>query len=295
MYLDKPSSKVAVIAAAMDCELGENPLWDAERACVYWTDITGGKLFRWDILSGNPQTIYRGLPVGGFTLQTNGELLLFRINDIASLLRNGEVISRRSVEDPGIERFNDVIADFNGRVFVGTIGTSSESGGLYRLERDGSMEKLFGGSGCSNGMGFSPDLKTFYWTCSSSRQIFRFEYDPDSGRIGGRQLFYKAGEDEGIPDGLTVDSAGDIWSARWGKGAIVRHSADGAVLETIFLPVKNVTSVCFGGPVLKDLFITSAKDMHRAEPMAGSLFVVKCDVAGLYEHRSQINFNNPCS
>ena len=81
-----------------------------------------------------------------------------------------------------MKRFNDVIADPSGRVFAGTIGEHPK-GGLYRLDLDGTITKMFDGTGCSNGMGFSPDTKTFYWTCSTTRRIFQFDFDAESGAL----------------------------------------------------------------------------------------------------------------
>jgi len=270
------------------CELGENPLWDREKNCLYWTDITAGKLHRFQFGSGWHEVIYHGPMVGGFTLQEDGELLLFRERDIAVLRRGGIVEVVRTVEDGGAARFNDVIADPEGRVFAGTIGRDETSGGLYRVERDGSLHLLFRGTGVSNGMGFSPDRKTFYWTCSTRRRIYAFDFDRESGLLSGERIFYQAGEAEGIPDGLTVDDNGHVWSARWDGFAIVHHAPDGAVLDTIRFPVAKVSSLCFGGADLDEFFITTAGGEAGAGTEDGAVYRWKPGVNGIAEFRSRI-------
>ena len=151
------------------CELGENPLWDSHDETLYWTDVLQGRLHRYDSIHQRFEVIYEGEKVGGFTLQIDGSLLLFRVEDIAVLCRDGRVDVLQSFYDSGSERFNDVIADPEGRVFAGTIGKTPTSGGLFRLDPDGSMTLFFRGSGVANGIGFSSDLRTFYWTCSTRK------------------------------------------------------------------------------------------------------------------------------
>jgi D-xylonolactonase len=266
------------------CELGENPFWDGINQCLYWTDIPAGEIHRFDVVRQKHQFVYRGLPVGGFTLQENGDLLLFRVSDVALLKRNGEVKPILSFRENGMDRFNDVIAAPDGGVFAGTIGTAEC--GLYRVSRSGKITKLFSGTTCSNGMGFSIDRRTFYWTCSTSRRIFKFDYCERSGELSNRTLFYQA--EEGTPDGLTVDRDGFIWSAHWGGFCVKRISPEGKVVRSIFLPAERISSVCFGGPDLKDLFVTSAKDPAATGLRDGCIFKVLPGAAGILEFRSNI-------
>lgn len=270
------------------CELGENPLWNPADGSLCWTDITGGTLHRIQLAGGKHEIIYRGLPVGGFTLQSDGTLLLFRVNDIALLHPDGRVEVICGFADEGAARFNDVIADPQGRVFAGTIGCTDTSGGLYRVEHDGSMTLLFRGTGVSNGMGFSPNLRTFYWTCSTRRRICAFDYDRASGALTGERVFYQAGDDEGIPDGLTVDRDGNIWSARWDGFAVVQHAPDGRLLQKFRFPVAKVSSLCFGGPSLEDCFVTTAGGLPGSDTADGSVYHWLTGVKGVPEFRSGI-------
>ncbi|MBA3480416.1 MAG: SMP-30/gluconolactonase/LRE family protein [Pirellulales bacterium] len=273
------------ITADTHCELGENPLWDPQRQCVYWTDITAGKIYCHETPTGRHRVVYEGELVGGFTLQDSGDLLLFRMNDLALLHPNGQTTALRKYSDEGMERFNDVIADPEGRVFAGTIGAHPHCG-LYRVDLDGKITRLLSGTGCSNGMGFSPDCKTFYWTCSTTRRILQFDYAQATGEVTNGRLFYKTAGD--VPDGLTVDAEGCVWSARWGGAAVVRHAPNGKPIERIDVPARNVTSVCLGGDKLNDLFITSARRGSADLPHAGALFHVAVAAKGRVEFNSRI-------
>lgn len=270
------------------CVCGENPLWDDVRQRVYWTDIPRGRIFFYDPNKDNHEILHTGPVVGGFTLQADGSLLLFQENRFARLLPNGhEEVLARDI-DPGMERFNDVIADPEGRVYAGTIGKTRESGGLYRVERDGSVKRLFTGTGCANGMAFSPDQKRFWWTCSTTRKIFEFDYDRASGELSGRREFHAAEPGTGTPDGLTVDTEGFIWSARWGGFAVLRHDPSGKVVRTVRFPVERVSSVIFGGTHLDELYVTTAGGDEEKGTADGTLYRVKGLARGLPEFRSRV-------
>ena len=272
------------------CELGENPLWNADDGSLCWTDITGGTVHRYHLATGKHDIVYRGEPVGGFTFQDSGDLLLFRVNDFSLLRSDGLVEVLREFNDDGAVRFNDVIADPEGRVFAGTVGRTDTSGGLYRVDCDGTVALLFHGTGVSNGMGFSPDLRTFYWTCSTRRCIFAFDYDRATGELSGERLFYQATDDEGIPDGMTVDLDGNIWSARWDGFAVVQHAPDGRVLAKFPFPVAKVSSLCFGGPALDEFFVTTAGGVPGSDTADGSVYRWRAGAGGKPEFRSRVLF-----
>jgi sugar lactone lactonase YvrE len=271
------------------CRVGENPLWDEREGRLYWGDIESGRLFRLDHASGEHECFYRDTTlIGGFSFQDDGSLLLFEVDCIAVLTKAG---TRRVVAaniDAGMSRFNDVIADPEGRVFAGTIGKTDESGGLYRVDLDGSVTTLWKGTGCANGMGFSPDLRRFYWTCSTTRVIYVADYDRRTGALANRRDFYRAPSDEGIPDGMTVDQSGSLWSARWGGGTLLRLSPEARLLETIRFPVSRVSSVAFGGPSLDTLYVTTAGGQVDDDAADGTLYRLKVSVPGTVEFRSRI-------
>jgi D-xylono/L-arabinono-1,4-lactonase len=271
------------------CDCGENPLWYSQTQEVYWADIPAGKIFAYETKTRKHRQIYQGLPSGGITIQENGSLLLFRVGDIASLSPQGEVRSMISYSDAGMKRFNDVIADPEGRVFAGTIGATKISGGVYRVDLDGKVTKVIEGTGCSNGMAFSPDLKTLYWTCTTRRTIFQYKYDRATGNVSEEKPFIVlTDKDPGLPDGLTIDSQGNFWSARWDGARIVRYRPDGTSLDHIPFPVQKVTSMCFGGPDLKTVFVTTAGGKENPTGEEGTFYMLQSDVAGRPEFKSRI-------
>ena len=282
------SSYVIESVAHYHCEVGENPLWDDTRQIIYWTDIPRGRLYRYDARAERHEAFYHGEPVGGFTLQQDGSLLLFQENKFSCLCPDGT--SRVLVDeiDDAMDRFNDVIADPHGRVFAGTIGSNGRSGGLYRIDLDGAVTCLFKGTGCANGMGFSPDQRCFYWTCSTTRRIFRFDYEPASGSLARRHELVVVPESEGVPDGLTVDDQGYLWSARWNGSAVYRIAPTGHTVDIIPFPVPKVSSVAFGGPRLNQLYVTTAGGSDRSDTADGTLYRVTVQWRGLPEFRSRV-------
>jgi sugar lactone lactonase YvrE len=186
--------------------------------------------------------------------------LLFEADRIATLDARGERRVLVDGIDPDMRRFNDVIADPEGRVFAGTIGSTETNGGLYRVDVDGRITCLLKETGIANGMAFTRDTKGFYWTCSTTRRIFRFDYRREDGALTNRRLFHAAsGAYEPYdPDGLTLDDQDRVYSARWGAACVLRLDDEGAVAESIALPVPRVSSVAFGGPDLDALYVTTA-------------------------------------
>jgi len=277
----------------VDCALkiGENPLWDSRERRVYWEDIHTGRIFRFDPVSGIYETVYEGDVVGGFTIEEDGALLLFMENGGIKVFRDGSLttVIEEIPEERGT-RFNDVIADPEGRVFCGTMPGEDHPASVYMLDKDGSITKVIEGVGLSNGMGFTHDLKKLYHTDSPNRTISLYEYDRKSGALGGSSVFVRTPEGEGDPDGMTVDDEGCVWSARWDGGCIVRYSEGGQEVLRIQLPVKKVSSLTFGGRDVTDLYITTAGGDNRREEgrEAGALFRVRTAIHGVGEFRSRI-------
>ncbi len=242
-------------------KLGENPLWDAARGVLFWTDIDAGELWRYDLRTAKAECFYTGPKVGGFTLQEDGYLALFRIGDIAILSPDNPKDVRTVAEfnDSDAERFNDVQALPDGSVYAGTIAARPGSGGLYHVGTDLSIRSLFKGTDVSNGMAVFDDGRTLLWTCSTSNRIVRFNRDLRTNDLAFAADVYKATPDEGTPDGLTGDIEGRLWSARWEGSCVVVHAPDGRVIERVHVPTERITSVCFGGPDLATLYITTSE------------------------------------
>ncbi len=272
------------------CVCGEGPLFSPDENAVYWTDIPTGRMFRLDLKSSIHSQIYSGQQVGGFTLQSDGSLLLFQEKGRISRWKDGEsTIVIDSVPDEG-SRWNDVYADPEGRVFCGTMPDKNHLGRLYRLDIDGSLHRVLDGIGCSNGMGFSPDLRTMYFTDSSPRHIYAFDYDRATGAIENQRVLVETPDGEGVPDGMRMDCEGFLWSARWDGGGVYRYDPSGKLVCKVEIPARKVTCLCFGGDNYQTAFVSTAGgDMKESDgKMAGGLFAVDLGVRGAADFRSRI-------
>ena len=273
------------------CVIGEGPLWHPMEQRLYWTDITTGRMFRYDPATGAHAPCYTGDPVGGFTIQADGALLLFMAKGAIKIWREGALIPViDEIPDERESRFNDVIADPAGRVFCGTMRTPDRPGRLYRLDTDGTLTRLLDDVGVPNGMGFTPDLKRLYFTDSPKREIGLFDYDRDTGALTNRRIFVRAPEGEGSPDGMTVDVQGYVWSARWNGGCLVRYTPEGSEDLRIAFPARKVSSVTFAGPDYTDIYVTTAGGDAKAEegPGAGALFRLNLGIQGKAEFLSRV-------
>jgi D-xylonolactonase len=280
------------LIADYQCHTGENPLWHPLERRVYWTDIPRGRLFRYDPATRKHEQCYSGAPVGGFTIQADGALLLFMACGAIAKWRGDRLeYVVDEISDERESRFNDVIADPAGRVFCGTMSTPTRPGRLYRLDTDGSLHLLLEGIGISNGMGFTPNRQRMYYTDSLSRYIYLFDYDEKTGALTSQRVWLQTPEGAGVPDGLTVDAQGYVWSARWGDSALYRYTPAGVEERRIEFPARKVSSVTFGGDDLSDLYITTAlTDGTRADEGAGAgaLFRLQLGMRGLPEFFSRV-------
>ena len=273
------------------CKTGEGPLWHPDERRLYWVDIPAGRMFRYDPATGGHEQCYEGEVVGGFTVQADGALLLFGARGAVTIWREGRLETVvDEILDERDSRFNDVIADPEGRVFCGTMATMDHAGRLYRLDPDGTITPVLDGVRISNGLGFSPDRTQLYYTDSPTLTISVFDYDRRSGTIANRRDFVRTPEGEGIPDGMTVDAEGAVWSARWDGGCLVRYTPQGVEERRITFPAKKVSSVIFGGDDYTDMYVTTAGGDDKAEegPGAGALFRLRLGVRGVPEVRSRI-------
>jgi sugar lactone lactonase YvrE len=276
------------------CHVGENPLWHPLERRLYWTDTFRGRLFRYDPATGKSEQCYSGAPVGGFTIQADGALLLFMPRGAIARWRDGQI--DYLVEEISDERdffFNDVIADPAGRVFCGTVALSMGTlpGRLYRLDTDGSLHVLLEGIGASNGMGFTIDRQHMYYTDSAARNIYLFDYDAKTGALTHQRVWLHTPDGAGVPDGMTVDAQDHVWSARWDDSALYRYTPDGVEELRIEFPAKKVSSVMFGGNDFSDLYVTTALfDGTKADEGtgAGALFRLQLGIRGLPEFYSRV-------
>jgi D-xylonolactonase len=273
------------------CDVGENPLWHPTEKRLYWCDILTGRMFRYEPSNGRHEQFYQGETVGGFTIEPDGALLLFGERGSVRLMRNNKLTTIiDQIPEERDTRFNDVIADPVGRVFCGTMGTSERPGRLYRLDPPGTATLLLEGIGCPNGFGFTLDRKKMYFTDSFARSIWLFDYNQEQGTLSNRRAFIQTAESDGMPDGMTVDSEGYVWSALWDGSSIVRYTAEGKESQRIPIPAKKSSSLIFGGEDLSEIYVTSAggKNKEAEGAAAGALFRLRPRVRGIPEFVSRI-------
>ena len=252
------------LVAPLSLQVGENPLWHAEAATLYFEDILGGTIHAYVPATESYQLVCETHITGGFTIQEDGSLLLFQDGGLSVLSLNGSIREVASGLLPHNKRFNDVIADPEGRVYAGAM--EGGSGRLMRFDLDGTVTELFDGLEIPNGMGFTPDLTGMYVTDSVPRKIYYFDYDRKSGALTNRRVFAEIPADQGVPDGMTIDAEGYVWSAIWFGGRIKRFSPDGKLDREVFFPAVQTASVTFGGPTLTDIYVSTSAT-STADPL----------------------------
>lgn len=269
--------------------VGEGPVWDAALQRLVWVDILNGLVHRYDPVSGDDETVEVGKAVGAAAPRASGGLVLALEDEFAAFdPATGELTPLAPVEaDAPGRRMNDGKCDRAGRFWAGSMEWDGEhpTGSLYRLDPDHTVTRVLEGVRISNGLGWSPDERLMYYIDSPTYRIDVFDFDLDAGRLANRRVLVEVPREWGMPDGMTVDAEGYLWVAFWGGWAVRRLAPDGKLVETLRLPVSQVSSCTFGGPDLTDLYITSATDklseeQLRAEPHAGALFRARPGVAG---------------
>lgn len=274
--------------------LGETPLWCARTRKLWWLDIEQPKLQSFDPASGRHEAVaFDCAYLGTQALTASGERLLGR--DLELVLRSDETGAERpfaTVETGLDNRLNDGRVDARGRFWVGTMDNALHrpNGSLYRVDPDGGVTKIAGDVIVSNGIAFSPDGRTLYFTDTRRHRSWAFDLDLDDGAVTNRRLFADHSATGERLDGACVDVDGCLWTAFFAGGRIVRYRPDGRIDRTIPLPVTNPTCPCFGGPDLKTLYVTTAAkflspERLAAEPLAGALFAIEGAGQGLPEHR----------
>lgn len=276
----------------------ENPLWHPYHQYLYWTDIPCGEMFRYYPQTNTYERIYSGEPVGGFTIQEDGSLLLFKTKGTVQIWNEGEITTViDSIPEAKDTRFNDAIADPEGRVYSGIMATENTEGKLYRINLDGSYDVVADDILLPNGMGFDRDYTHLYFTDSERRTIYRFNYDRATGNLSDRKASIEIPETGGFPDGMTIDSEDYIWSARWDNGHLYRYSPDGEEVMRIQLPTGKVSCVTFGGENYDMMFISTARDGNKCVSIqekwlqndsAGDIFYLQTGIKGRPELLSRI-------
>ncbi len=255
-------------------ELLECPLWDEIRNLIWMIEIRKNRIFAVSPEDHSCKTYTMPSLVGWIALRDDGTLYAALKDGIYIFDPDSVRLEFIAHPEPDMRfRYNDGHIDPEGRILVGTKGDSETmegQGGLYQC-RGKEWRKLIHGTTTANGMGFSPDLSTFYFIDTPSKNIYAYSYDHATGDVSDERIFATL-TDGGMPDGMCVFPDGRICVAEWNGGKAAIFSPDGSLDELIMLPVTNVTSCCLAND---HLFITTAKHKEKYEPTAGGLFTVK--------------------
>lgn len=283
------------IAASL---LGESPFWHPGEAALYWCDIPGRKLNRWVPASASHSQWDLGSEPGSCAPLPGGDVLLARRDGLFRFDPRSGASQRLAPPpyDPAKERFNDGRADAQGRFWVGTLYEPREPAlaALYRYA-SGRVERMAGDITVSNGLAFSPDGRTMYWSDTAAHRIFAFDYDAGAGTLARRRVFAEFAPRQpdqdlagygGRPDGAAVDVEGAYWVAMYEGQRVLRLAPDGRVLSEFALPVRCPTMPCFGGDDLCTLFVTTSRNNRpaaelAAQPLAGRVLTMRVPVPGL--------------
>lgn len=275
-------------------ELGEGPIWDDRRQRLLFVDIMRGHIHDFDPASGQDRIVDVKRPVGAVALAERGDWIIAAVDGFHRVdpgTGRTELIASVEADIPDT-RMNDGYVDARGRFWAGTMGVAGarERGSLYRLDPDGTVRRMLSRVSISNGIDWSPDGHTLYFTDTVLGRIDRFDFDPASAAINNRRTFLEFPIDIGFPDGLVVDAEGYLWVALWEGGSVHRYAPDGTLVLVLPVPASQTTKCAFGGPDLSDLYITSAwigldSGERSLQPMAGGLFRVRSAGRGRLPNR----------
>jgi len=295
---EDPAVEIAVAAPSF---LGESPVWHPTEQVLYYCDIPACTLNRFDAATGELTHWTFDSEIGSCAPMLDGGMLLAARN---GLWRFDPVTAERSLLAPApydlkVERFNDGKCDPQGRFWAGTVREPRDPplAALYCFDH-GELTPRANGIAVSNGLAWSPDGRTMYWSDTQTHRIFAFDFDGANGALSGRRVlaeFPLRQPDQplsaygGRPDGAAVDVEGNYWVAMFEGQRLLCLSPQGVTLREVPLPVRCPTMPCFGGPDLQTLFITTSRRGRQAaelaeQPWAGCVLSLRVDVPGLPAH-----------
>lgn len=288
-------SESATIALPARAQLGECPLWSPTEARLYWEDIDGRAVHRFDPATGVDEVRAAPGRPGSLALTATPGRLLVAVEGRLSFLdwATGEWEDWIDLEPEGRgNRMNDGRCDPAGRFWVGTMfdPTSAEqaTGSLYRIDADGRSTVTRTGIGVPNGLAFAPDGRTMYWADTHRDTVWAYDYDVDTGEARDERVFLDFSGLPGRPDGACIDEDGCYWIACVYGSAVLRVTPRGDVDRQFAVPTLKPTMPAFGGPSLSTLFITSiggggSHAVDPAQPSAGDLFAIETGYRGIPE------------
>ena len=273
--------RIDIVSEGRDL-LGECPLWDDRTGHLYWIDSRRHLVQRLHPATGDYQHWTLPGEVGSIALCESGRLLVALVSEMVWLDPvSGAVTPWMSIEHPAERmRLNDGRTDRAGRFCVGSLvlGRHEALGRLYQVQPDGAVRVLDEGMCVSNTTCFSPDGRWMYFADSLAQQIWRYAYNPLTGAVGPREVWFDTSALGSGPDGATVDAQGRLWVALVLKGQLACIGPDARVQQLIDLPLPYPTCPCFGGPDLDVLYVTSIQNsgnlLQSDHPDSGALLAL---------------------
>ncbi|HVZ42735.1 MAG TPA: SMP-30/gluconolactonase/LRE family protein [Ramlibacter sp.] len=289
-------------------QLGESPFWHPHESVLYWVDIPARFLRRMDS-SGRIESWAMPQEPGCIAPAASGGLVIALRDGVYRARGWGGVLTpiARFNHDVRTTRFNDGKADPVGRMWAGTMYEPRDArrGELYSIDcRPGNGEQgkplvqlKAQNAVIANGLAWSPDARTVYWSDTGSHVIHAWNWEAQSNAMRAHRVFHRfaskpagwqPGEPGygGRPDGAAVDAEGNYWSAMFEGGRLLKLSPGGELLAEIEVPVRCPTMPCFGGGDLRTLYVTSARANRTADelarlPLSGRVIAMRVDVPGL--------------
>lgn len=287
------------IAVRSSVELAETPIWDARRRCLYWTDLLGGRVHRYTPSAGRDEAWDTGSLIGSAVPTDHPDKVLCALSGGMYLLDTRDGALTFLVDPKGGDadfRYNDTRVDARGRIFTSTMSTKygtpaydpeTMRGNFYRVDRDGSVHVVQAGVNQFNCMLWSPDNTVLYVVDTYNKKLLAAGYDLESGEAGPLETAVDC-EKLGMPDGMAVDTEGNLHLCHW-TGHITVWSPGFRLIDDLAFPVEYATCCGFGGADLRDLYVTSSHRRYPPEkllqyPDAGSTFVTRREIPGRPDH-----------
>lgn len=285
---------VSVVLKNACTTCGEGPHWDETTKSLFFVDIIAGDCHQWNSQTGDHDKIHTGNPTSFIVPREKGGFVIGQGLKLVHLdwhTKTQKTILTAEKDKP-TNRFNDGKCDAVGRLWAGTMGKEKqpavpdpEVGHFYMLDKEQKLHTMKDKVNISNGLTWTVDNRTLFYTHSLPRKVFAYDFDLPSGNISNERVVIdfteKPMDKFGIPDGMTSDLNDKIWLACYFSSRVFQIDPEtGKILQTIKFPVTNLTSCCFGGPNYDELYVTSstigvtADELKHNQPLAGSIFKV---------------------
>ncbi|CAN5417154.1 SMP-30/gluconolactonase/LRE family protein [soil metagenome] len=287
-----PVTKIqAEIALDAKVRLGEGSFWNTRQNNLWWVDIEGKAFHIFDPSSGKDRIIKVGARIGTVVPDLEGNAIVALQNGIHKLDLETEELEliTNPLEHKENLRFNDGKCDPSGRFWVGSMDLDEEESiaSLYRMDHDGSVKEMLKEVTISNGIVWTADRKTMYYIDTPTLKVKAFDYDDATGNITNSRTAVDIPEEAGNPDGMSIDTEGNLWIAHWGGFCVACWNPEtGKLIKKVEVPAPQVTSCAFGGKDFDILYITTAREGMSEEklkeyPQSGGIFSAKPGVKGL--------------